>query len=279
MIRLKALEKRETTTRKARTSPPDERPNNERGSRYLVPMVQNALMILEAFAGSDAELTLTEVGSRANVGTTSTFRILHTLAEHQYVIKNPSSGKYRLGHRMMQAAWRPSGPNPLIAAARPYLEQLRSKFNETINLAMLRDGEIVYVEILESSRPFRMSAVAGSAVPLHATALGKAIGAFLATETLNGLLQTCNWIRFTPHTLTSRTKWLAGLAKVKADGYAYDHEEAELGASCIAAPILDKERNAFAGISIAAPTPRILAQRREMTNDLKRAAAEIGLWA
>jgi IclR family KDG regulon transcriptional repressor len=248
-------------------------------TRYVVPMVQNALMILEAFAGSDGQLTLSEISKRAKVGNTSTFRILHTLTEHQYVVKDAASGRYHLGHKMMQAAWRPTGPNPLIVAARPYLEQLRSKFNETVNLAMLRDGEIVYVEILESSRPFRMSAVSGSALPLHATALGKAIGAFLDAEALREMVQKCEWNRYTPHTLTSRTKWLAGLIKIKADGYAYDDEETELGASCIAAPILDKEQEAIGGISISAPTPRILSQRKEMTNDLKRAASEIGLWA
>jgi IclR family acetate operon transcriptional repressor len=196
-------------------------------------------MILESIAGSEAEFSLSEISSSAQVGNTSTFRILYTLATHQYIIKNPASGKYRLGHSMMQTAWVPSGHNQVIAAARRCLERLHGNFNETVNLAVLRNGEIVYVEILESSRPFRMNAVVGSAVQFHATALGKAIGAFLERDTLREMAQKCDWKRLTPHTITKRTKWFAGLEKVNADRYAYDDEEAELGASCIAAPILN----------------------------------------
>jgi IclR family transcriptional regulator, KDG regulon repressor len=241
-------------------------------------MVEHTLRILESFAGSDVELTLTDVSSRAKVGNTSTFRILHTLAEHQYVVKNLESGKYHLGHKMMQSAWLPFGPNQMTAAARPYLDQLRKKFNETVNLAVLEDSEIVYVEILESSRSFRMSAVAGSQVPVHATALGKAIGAFVEQDVLEKMLQACSWTRYTPNTITSRSKWLSGLSKIRTDGYAYDDEETELGASCIAAPILNKEDRAIAGISISAPTPRILLRRKELTSELKKAAREIALW-
>lgn len=178
---------------------------------------------------------------------------------------------------MTQAAW-PRGPASLTAAARPYLEKLRKEFNETVNLAVLEDGQIVYVEMLESSRPFRMTASVGSTVPLNATALGKAMGAFLADEELEALMQTCTWNRYTPHTIVSRAKWRAALEQVRKNGYAYDDEEAEAGASCVAVPILNQERRAIAGISVSAPTGRIRTSRKLIIQKLRQAAAEMEPW-
>jgi IclR family KDG regulon transcriptional repressor len=246
-------------------------------SKYLVPMVEHVLQILEAFAASELELTLKEVSTRSGVGSTSTFRILYTLAERNYVVKNLETGKYRLGLKMTQAAW-PRGPSSLTATARPYLDKLRKEFNETVNLAVLEDGQIVYVEMLESSRPFRMTASVGSTVPLNATALGKAMGAFLADEELEALMHTCTWNRYTPHTIVSRAKWRAALEQVRKNGYAYDDEEAEAGASCVAVPILNQERRAIAGISISAPTGRIRTSRKLIIQKLRQAAAEMEPW-
>jgi IclR family KDG regulon transcriptional repressor len=246
-------------------------------SKYLVPMVEHVLRILEAFAASEIELTLKEVSARSGVGSTSTFRILYTLAERNYVVKNLETGKYRLGLKMTQAAW-PRGPVNLTAAARPYLEKLWKEFNETVNLAVLEDAQIVYVEMLESSRPFRMTASVGSTVPLNATALGKAMGAFLAEEELDRLMQTCTWNRYTPHTIVSKAKWRATLEQVRRNGYAYDDEEAEAGASCIAVPVLNQEQRAIAGISISAPTGRIRTSRKLIIQKLRQAATEMSPW-
>jgi DNA-binding IclR family transcriptional regulator len=250
---------------------------NHGTSKYRVPMVEHVLRILESFAASGAELSLKEVSLHSRVGSTSTFRILYTLAEQNYVVKNPETGKYRLGLKMTKTAWARGGAS-LVTTARPYLERLRKEFNETINLAVLEDGQIVYVDILESSRPFRMTASIGSTVPLNATALGKAIGAFLEERELKALMQSCNWYRYTSQTIVSRAKWKASLEQVRRSNYAYDDEEAEAGASCVAVALLNQEQRAIAGISVSAPTGRIRANRKALIDKLRETALEIAPW-
>ena len=247
-------------------------------SKYTVPMVEHVVKILEAFAGSEVELSLKDISRLTNVGTTSTFRILYTLANHKFIFKNAETGKYRLGPAMLQATWRPSGASKLNEYASPYLSQLHQRFNETVNLAALAGKKIIYLDIRESSRTFRMTASIGSDLPIHATALGKAIGAFLPKDQLEDALLECDWFRFTPHTITSKTRWLAGLPRIRKQGFAVDMEETELGAVCIAAPVLDASKRVVGGVSISGPAPRILASHDQIVTDLKEAAKDLGLW-
>ncbi len=241
-------------------------------------MIEHTFRVIECLAASEQELSLTEVSSRTKVGSTSTFRILYTLTQLDYLFKNPVSGKYRVGAKMTQTAWRPMGKKKLTEIASPFLDFLLQQFNETVNLGTLEGHEIFYVDIRESSRSFRMSASVGTGLAVHAAALGKAIAAFAPPEVLDAMLGRCSWVRFTPRTITDQKQWRAGLPRIRRLGYAVDKEEMELGASCIATPILDGQRMAVGAISISGPTPRVIANKDQMIAELKKCSQKISLW-
>src|SRR5205807_1757341 len=121
----------------------------------------------------------------------------------------------------------------LVQVARPHLKKLRVGFGETINLAVLRKNEIIYLEILESPHSFRMADTVGARIPWHSTALGKSIAAFLPEERVKAALRDFPMKRFTPHTITTLREYLKVLAKVRNQKYSLDVEETELGATCI----------------------------------------------
>ncbi len=242
---------------------------------YRVPMVEHTVRVLKVLSQADTELSLKDISALAGVGRTSTFRILFTLGKSDYVHKNPATGKYRLGAKLMELAWRPMGDQKVVHLARPFLQQLYTRFNETVNFAVFLAGEIVYVEIMESSRAFRMTAKVGFRVPIHSTALGKAIAAFLSEDVLSAKLSQCSWIRFSPHTLTSRAEFLKALAEVRKNGYGLDNEETEVGATCVAAPILDSRQHAVAAIRLSGPSHRIRAEEKVVIRELKKATAAI----
>ena len=178
------------------------------------------MRILDVFYEADADLTLHEISAKAKVGKTSAFRILFTLDSVGYVEKDPASGKYRLGLGIIEAARRTLAGRDLVQVARPHLKKLRDEFDETTNLAALRDDKIVYLEIFESHHSFRMTDTVGSRVPWHSTALGKSIAAFLDQEKLKAVLKQSGRKRFTPHTITGVREYSKELAKVKAQGYS-----------------------------------------------------------
>jgi DNA-binding IclR family transcriptional regulator len=242
---------------------------------YWVPILGSAIKVLELFYGAESDLTLHQVSARAKVGKTSAFRILYTLDKLGYVKKDPSTGKYRLGIKIIAAARKALAGGNLTLVARPYLKKLRDEFDETVNLAVLQKDEIVYVEILESPHPFRMTDTIGARIPWHSTALGKCIAAFLPEDRVKAVLKQSPLKRFTANTITSSRDYMDVLRKVRDLGYSLDAEESELGATCIAAPIFGYEDIILGAVSLSGPTPRIQDKQNKVGNALKVVAATI----
>jgi IclR family transcriptional regulator, KDG regulon repressor len=232
-------------------------------------MVDHTLGILKVLSETNEELALKDISERGRIGRTSAFRILFTLTTRGYVHKNASTGKYRLSAKLMEIARTAVGDQKLVHLARPYLQRLFERFNETVNLAVYQDGEIVYVEILESRRAFRMTADLGSRAPIHSTALGKVIAAYLPEDALARRMRECQWTLFTPHTIGRRKEFLKALRQIRQQGYSFDDEETELGASCIATAILDQPYNPLGAISVSGPSHRIRAQKKSMIRQLR----------
>jgi IclR family acetate operon transcriptional repressor len=228
--------------------------------RYSVEAVIKALDVLEAFRDSE-ELTLTEISQRVGLNVSRTFRLLHTLAERGYVERSSDGGRYLLGVKLFErAACLRKG---LRQTALPFMNQLLLKFNETVNLGIPDKEEILYIEILESSHPFRMAAAVGTRSPFHSTALGKAIMAHLSEDQLKALLTPKRLVKLTERTITDPKELNESLQVVYQEGYAIDDEETEPGAACIGAPIFDGTGKPVAAMSISGPVNRILGERKE----------------
>lgn len=141
--------------------------------------------------------------------------------------------------------------------SRPILHKLWKITGETANLAVLDGQDVLYLDVMESSHTFRLVSHMGMRRPVHCTALGKALAAYLAAEEKEHLLSSLSFERFTPHTLTRLARLRKELARVRQRGYALDDEEAVLGSRCVGAPIFEESGKVAAAISVAGPTTRI----------------------
>ena len=141
----------------------------------------------------------------------------------------------------------------MIAIAKPRMEMLHRKFGETVNLARLIDNRAVYVHIIESREPFRISDNVGDVAAFHSTAIGKAIAAFLPVERQAELFKGYQFRRFTRKTISSLGDLKNDLKDIKAAGIAIDDEEGHNGVVCLGAPIFNNDHQVFAGISISMP--------------------------
>jgi DNA-binding IclR family transcriptional regulator len=238
-------------------------------------MVGNAFRILEVFEDGGPELSLQEIARRAKVNKTSALRILFTLEKQGYVNRSAKGSRYQLGAKIIDLARRVIASRDLVQLARPYMKKLHAKFDETINLAVLRESEIVYVEILESGRPFRMAAKITAQVPIHCTALGKCIAAFLPEQQLQSILSSIALSSYTRATITKMDRFRAELQKVHRKRCAIDNEETEVGAYCIGVPILDRRGEPTAALSISGPSYRVRKHRSAMIQQLQRASSTL----
>ncbi len=223
-------------------------------ARYVVKPVRKALQLLDELASAAAPLTLSELADRTGLPKTTAFRYLYTLRAARLVVDSEDGEAYAVGPRLAAAAAPDDGIARLKEAALPEMRRLQHRFNETVNLAVVERGAVVYVAMVGSTRSLRMEAAIGARDPLHSTSLGKAIlAAREPADRLRGLPPRLP--RRTAMTLTSRPALQEDLARAAERGFATDLQENELGAHCVAACIPSAEL--AAALSISGPVQRL----------------------
>jgi IclR family acetate operon transcriptional repressor len=220
-------------------------------SPYAIRVLDRALDTLEVLRDAGHPLTLQEFSTLLPQAKSSIFRLLSNLERRGYV-QRTRDRKYQLG-----AAWlrfRASGGyGALTEVAAPQMRQLLQAFGETVNLGVLRDGEVFYLEILQSPHSFRMAAAPGTRSPVHSTALGKAIAAFLPPSEVDAIIRAKGLAAFTSRTITTRAALVRELARIRSRGYAEDNGETEPEASCVGASIHHASGEAIGAISLSGP--------------------------
>jgi len=228
--------------------------------------------VLEAFRSSE-ELSLAEISERVGLNKSRVFRLLHTLVDHGYVERNWDGTRYMLGLKILERA--ACVRMDLRQLALPYMRLIHERFNETVNLGILENQEIIYISSLESSRPIRMAEVIGSRSLLHSTALGKAIIANLPDDDLRDLLSDIAFVKLTERTITDGDKLAKELRKVRRKGYAFDDRENDPEGFCIGAPIFDRRGRPLAAISVSGPAERVQGNSKEIVELLLSTCRQI----
>ena len=237
--------------------------------------VRRAIRILEAFREGPS-LTVTELSRALKLPKSSVYELVCTLAAEGLVKKEDSSGRYRLGLRLVELARAANQDLEVRQVARPLIEELRDQFNETVQLTVLDGEEILYVDGCESSRQLRTFFQSGDRAPLYCTALGKAILANLPPGEKERYLRRRGLKAFTPGTLTDPAALRRELDRTAARGYSVDDMEHEEDMRCVGAPIRDREGRTFAAISVSGPAHRLRPGRdREVARRVMAIAEEI----
>jgi len=238
-----------------------------------VGVISKVLRILEAINGSPFGLGLKAISDATGIHKSTAHRFVKHLERERYLICT-ENGAYLIGPRFAQMTIHVNHRATLQAVARPVLSQLWKSTRETVNLAVLDQGTVLYTDVIESPHEFRLSSRVGTRRTLPATALGKAMAAFLSNEHAEQILANVTFQAFTPKTIINQVQFQQELKKIRRKGYAVDDEEATLGARCVAAPILGGDGSAIASVSISGPTARITADQIPALANAVMAAAE-----
>jgi len=230
---------------------------------YRVASVDKALDILEFLSRQRRESGLRELSTSLNIPKATLFRYLVTLERRGYVRKNPENDKYGLGFKILELSNCVLGNMTVHEVALPYMQELLDRFKETVNLGVLEDNEVVYIEILESPRSFKMSSQVGGRDFPHATSIGKAMLAFLPEKKVDSIIDVTGLPKRTEKTITLLAQLKEELAMIRQRGYAMDNGENEEGARCVGAPIFDRRGDVIAAISISGPAFRSSGQETQ----------------
>lgn len=218
---------------------------------YPLRALDKSLIILEILSQENSPLSIAELSERLAMYPSTVHRILDTLRYWGYAEQDSDTQKYQLGLKVLELGMAKLRGMELVKEAVPYLKELRDQSNETVHLAILDEGEVLYLAKEESSQGIRMVSKVGKRVPVHCTALGKALLAYLEEKETEKILKEKGLPRFTDNTVTDEEEIKKELHKVKEQGFAQDREEYEKGVRCIAAPIKNHEGKVVAAISIS----------------------------
>lgn len=219
-----------------------------------------ALDVLLCFSHSEPELSLTELSARLGIHKSTMHRLLGTLESKGFVQRDRETGRYRLGTRILELAFLVVEHNDLQQRARPHLYRLVEQCQETVDLSVLDGTHVVYLEVAESPHRVKLAARPGQRLPVHSTASGKALLAFLPHQDLERLLSG-ELARYTDSTLTTREALLKDLEATRQRGYAVSFQEHEAGINAVAAPVLDMRGHPIAAVAVAGPAFRLTPER------------------
>jgi len=232
------------------------------------------LAVLDVLAASPRPLTAVQLSQQLKYPRPTLYRILDTLLHHDFVMREGEGAFYRLSFKVLDLGHQLLERTDLLGAARPVLQRLEAEFRETVHLAVHQDGRMVYLDKCEGSGPFCTHSRPGSSVPMHCTALGKAVLAFLPATKAHVILRTRGMARFTARTTVSATAMDRELSTIRRLGYALDDVEFEPGVRCVGAPILDHRGQSVAAISVSAPASRMSLSRARLVGSALRLAVQ-----
>jgi IclR family transcriptional regulator, KDG regulon repressor len=240
--------------------------------------VERALNILEAAAQRRDGLTNAEISRKLGIPKSSASYILRTLEKRSYLRREQESGRYRLGLKILSLGGDAQANLDIADVALPFMRTLGEKIRMTVHLAVLDQGEAVYIEKVEAPGFFKVNTWVGRRMFLHSTSVGKCLLAWLPKHEIETMVRQQGLKKRTPKTITSVAKLLADLDRVKHSGHAVDDEENSLGARCLGAPIFDATGNVTAALGASGTLtqtdetemPRIIEALRETARRISR---------
>lgn len=238
--------------------------------------VERALAILETIADRDNGLTNAEISRKLGIPKSSASYILRVLERRGYLRRDGETNKYRLGLRVLSLSRGALDGLDIRGISHPAIQQLVERSHLTAHLAILDQGEAVYIEKVEAPGFVRMNTWVGRHMPIHCTSVGKALVAWLPESEVKALIKERGMHKRTPKTIVVWSRYLQELARVREQGYAVDDEENNNGVRCIAAPIFDSPGHVVASIGVSGTTTQNdLGHLPRVVESVKEAARKV----
>ena len=227
---------------------------------YNVRAVERATWILSSFDGEHTERGVSEIAQATGLHKATAHRLIMTLLNCGFLERTPNGERFRLGLRLVELGLGALRRLDFRQAAFPYMEQLVERFNETCDLGIFDRGRVLYVEVVHSEHSLTVAARVGRHLPVHCTASGRVLLAFLPPEVVEPIL-SAPLPAYTEKTITLPSRLREELETTRQRGYGLDDEEFEVGVRAIAVPIRDIDGNLIAAMSMLGPSNRLTPER------------------
>ena len=239
-----------------------------------VQSIDRALRLLDVICTADRPISLADASARVKLHKPTAHRLLQSLGQHGLVTQDAESKAYRPGLKLFELSHEVLRHMELRTQALPELAELSRRTNETVHLAVLDEGDVIYIDKEESQHTIRMFSAIGKRGPAHCTGVGKVLLASLPPDELQRVVAVKKLKRFTTRTITTVAGLKRELSLIRERGYAIDDTEHEAEIRCAACPVRDHTGRVVAAVSLTAPTLRMSRDRIEAMAPLVREYAD-----
>jgi IclR family acetate operon transcriptional repressor len=240
-----------------------------------VQALDRGLNLLRELA-SARSITLSDLATRTDMPPSSTHRILSTLQKHGYVEFDETTQEWMIGIEAFRIGNTYLMRTNLVEAARKTLRHLMEETGETANLGIADNGDVVFIDQVETHNPIRAFFRPGTRGHMHASGIGKSLLADMLRRDVEKIIQKKGQPEFTQKSLVSSKDLFIDLEATRKRGWSIDNEERYSGMCCVASNIYNSFGEAIAGISVSGPTVRFPKHViSELGPKVKRAADEV----
>lgn len=257
----------------AQTSPLEPSGRHKSTGPDKLSAAEKTLLVLEAITGQPR---FSDVVASTGLAKATAHRLLAVLSAHGFVTLG-DDGTYLAGPKILALAGQATRTSRILDIAEPYLDELVEEVDCTAHLGTLNGDRVIYTIKAEAKgKPYQMPSRVGREVPLHSSAMGKAMLAGFSAEQLDRYLSNNELASRTVHTITDPDALRAELEEVKRRGYALDREENVPGIICVGAAVHDHLGRTRHAVSISTITlEHTLPELEAMASQVIACAARI----
>lgn len=238
--------------------------------------LERGLRIIETMAAIGGAATLAEIARKTALPRSTAHHLLQALVDFGYLDQDDDVRTYRLASKLFRLTGRTWTKERLAEISMPFLNELSLRTGEGTSLAILRDGVVTVIAKRDPVGPVRVVQEVGAIRPIHCTAVGKALAAWLPEQELNGIIDRTIFERKTAKTITTSDAFRRELARIRTTGIAIDNEEHIEGIRCFATPVRDHSREVRAALCLLGPKSHLPQRRQgEIRKVLTALAAEL----
>jgi len=241
-------------------------------SGYFNESLARGLRILRLFNGRRPELSLVEITRMTDLNRATAIRLLATLAQLGYIERDSKTKLFKPALGILRLGYSALSSRDLYSVALPLLERLSQQTNETVNMGVLIEREVLYIVRLARVELIKTNVNVGSRLPAFCTSMGKVLLTYLPAEEQARMIAGVRFQRLGPNTIIKREDLVTELESVLSSGFAIQDEEVSAGLRGVAAPVRDASEHVVAAINIAVPTSRV--SREELLRRIRPLVVE-----
>ncbi|QCJ42162.1 IclR family transcriptional regulator [Bacillus sp. S3] len=245
--------------------------NQDQNKTTSIQVISRAAKILRTLREHPKGLSLSQIAKEVELARSTVQRIVAALEQEKLVTAASTNSGFRLGSEIARLAG--AVHSDLREELRPFLIQLSNMVNETVDLSILDNGKVLFVDQIIAAHPLQATSQPGASFPLHCTANGKVILASLPISEVENLLPE-QLTRYTNNTITTRDDLIKELETVRREGVAFSREEHIDGICAIGAVVYDRLGNRSA-ISIPLPSTRFYGNEEKLVSALLKTCQTI----